>query len=337
MYVRWIFLYLFSMILSGCRFEPAQTPKVVTGTDDVEQVAESLPVKNREYIETSQNVWVKNYFSWTNNFLDSINQGRNYRINEYVLVMANPFIKDSLRNSDYYVLKDKGKIQYDPKASLVLSKGTMLYIPDSLETWQFEKDIQNTRLDLNIPEFLLRVYRYEKVIDSFVVRVGKNKSAFLAMAGKELDLRTKTGKGKIVRINKTPLFINPVDNKRYKETKRDDGNVTQLPNIPWLEVELNGNRYGQMLHPTTNLKTTGKAASNGCIGLREADAWSLFLYAPLGTPVIIRYDLKIPGPDSTIIQLKDVYDNYKKHKSATISASSFFPVKTQTLCYCGME
>ncbi len=103
------------------------------------------------------------------------------------------------------------------------------------------------------------------------------------MAGRVVDLRTQVGVGKIVRINRAPVFINPRDNKKYTSTRRDDNIRTKLPNIPWLEPEINGIRYGQLIHPTTNLETLGKAYSNGCISLRESDAWSVFFYAPLGT------------------------------------------------------
>ena len=65
-----------------------------------------------------------------------------------------------------------------------------------------------------------------------------------------------------------------------------------MPQIPWIETEINGVRNGQMIHPTTNPKTLGKAYSNGCIGTTEADAWIIYYYAPIGTPIEIKYDLK---------------------------------------------
>ncbi len=57
--------------------------------------------------------------------------------------------------------------------------------------------------------------------------------------------------------------------KQFFTTKRDDEKRTFMPLIPWIETEINGIRNGQMIHPTTNPKTLGKAYSNGCIRVRE--------------------------------------------------------------------
>ena len=53
--------------------------------------------------------------------------------------------------------------------------------------------------------------------------------------------------------------------------------VTKLPQIPFIETEINGIRNGQLIHPTTNPETLNKAYSNGCIGTKEADAWVILL------------------------------------------------------------
>lgn len=55
-----------------------------------------------------------------------------------------------------------------------------------------------------------------------------------------------------------------------------------------LEPAIDGIRIGQLIHLTTNLATLGKLSSNGCIGLRESDAWMVYYYAPLGTKVLFR-------------------------------------------------
>ena len=84
-----------------------------------------------------------------------------------------------------------------------------------------------------------------------------------------------------------------MNGKRYEQTKRDDGRYTKMPLIPYIEPEINGHRYGELIHPTTNPITLGKAYSNGCVGMKEADTWRLYYYAPLGTKVVFRYDLEI--------------------------------------------
>ena len=131
------------------------------------------------------------------------------------------------------------------------------------------------------------------------------------MAGRIIDMRTKPGEGKIIEVVKNPMFINPKDNRLYSSTTRDDKRRTTLPNIPWLVPEINGFNHGQLLHPTTNKRTLGKALSNGCIGMSEADAWTLYYYAPVGTVIKIRYDLKALSSGDTI-SLHDIYPEKSK-------------------------
>ena len=64
------------------------------------------------------------------------------------------------------------------------------------------------------------------------------------------------------------------------------------------------------IHPTTNPVTLGKASTNGCIGTSEADAWIVYYYAPVGTPVNIRYDLNVQDDNNGPLVLDDIYDLY---------------------------
>jgi L,D-transpeptidase ErfK/SrfK len=146
----------------------------------------------------------------------------------------------------------------------------------------------------------------------FPVRVGRNEKKYLEMSGRVQDLKTKTGKGEIVAHVRNPRFVNPVNNHQYFVTKRDDEKVTKLPQIPFIETEINGFRYGQMIHPTTNPETLGKAYSNGCIGTNEGDAWVIYYYAPINTKINIRYNLNVKGIDGVSLVLKDIYNYVKK-------------------------
>ena len=179
-----------------------------------------------------------------------------------MIVLNNPWLIDTLENTDYYRLKVKGVFNEDPQQLIALRKGQYLSIPDSLQADTLSKKLAATLIDINIPEFSLRIIENGKVLFTFPVRVGRTDKKYLAMAGREVDLRTKTGKGKIIRINRKPDFINPSNNKRYYTTKRDDGKITKLPGIPWIEPELDGNRFGQLIHPTTNPE--GEAPALGC-------------------------------------------------------------------------
>jgi len=337
-------IILLLSVLAACSTPNTKEPESVNALNDslnkIESAttAEDEIISISEYFTVTEEVYVKDYHKWIKAVIDSINKDRPYQLDEYILVHANPWIIDSLRNTDYYYLKDQGIISKDPTAIKLLDKDQKLLIPDSVTTLKIKNDLDNTRLDLNIPEFRLRIIRYDSIIAEFPVRVGRNDRRYLEMAKSTINLRTMPGNGKIVRINRNPSFINPRDNKRYKVTRRDDNIVTALPNIPWLEPEINGIRYGQLIHPTTNLETLGKPVSNGCIGLRESDAWSIYFYAPLGTVVNIRYDLEVQDTEGNTIKLENIYPGFEKLQNrineAKAAATAAAKLK-EPLCHCG--
>jgi len=80
-----------------------------------------------------------------------------------------------------------------------------------------------------------------------------------------------------------------------------------LPKIPFLHTIIDGHRWGQLIHPTTNQKTLGKAYSNGCIGTKEGDAWLIYYYAPVGTEINIRYDLVETNSEGDTSIYNDIY------------------------------
>jgi L,D-transpeptidase catalytic domain len=125
-----------------------------------------------------------------------------------------------------------------------------------------------------------------------------------------VDLRTPIGKGEIVKIERIPVYRNPETGERYELTRRDDGRTTKMPIIPSLEPAINGIRPGKVIHATTNPQSLGKAYSHGCIGMTEANAWTIYYSAPLRTKVIYRYDLKIRDIHGDTVRLKDIYHRY---------------------------
>ena len=186
--------------------------------------------------------------------------------------------------------------------------GDALRIPTQAAIDSIHQLLSNITIDVNIPEYTLRILVADTLLHQCPVRVGKNERKFLALAKHEVNLRTPIGEGGIIRIERNPLYINPEDGKRYNRTRRDDGHYTRLPRIPFLEPEINGIRGGALIHPTTNRKTLGKAVSNGCVGLSEADAWLVYYYAPIGTPVRFRYDLTVLDSSEKVMHLKDIYN-----------------------------
>ncbi|MGB5386909.1 MAG: L,D-transpeptidase [Eudoraea sp.] len=259
------------------------------------------------WIHMTRDIAVSQYFNYMDSLVMAYDSLVPYPLSEHLLVHANPWIIDTLANTDYYRMMARDSFVYDQRKMVVLKSSDSLLIPDSLSAASLKDSFKKTYLDINIPEFKLRIYQDTTALFTFPVRVGKNTKKYLAMGDKITDLRTLTGIGKIIRLERNPKFYNPVDQKRFYLTKRDDNKTTLMPQIPWIETEINGIRNGQMIHPTTNPKTLGKASSNGCIGTRESDAWIIYYYAPLGTPITIRYDLEITKVNGDKVKLKDIY------------------------------
>jgi len=258
-----------------------------------------------------------------------------YELSEYLIVRANPWIIDTLENTDYYRQMERGNFVFEQQKMIVLKAGDTLRLPGPQTAAAMLAKMKNTWLDINIPAFRLRIMEGDSVLYRFPVRVGKNQKKFLALVKNNVDLRTHTGTGEIIRISRNPVFYDPVTGKQFKFTKRDDHKTTLMPLIPWIEPSIDGMRYGQMIHPTTNPRSLGKAASNGCIGLKEADAWRVYYYAPLGTGVRIRYDLMEIGEQGDTLRYDDVY-RYKTggRKYGTSQASLFPPLHPGNVCWC---
>lgn len=285
-------------------------PLFTVKTSDFIQVSSAeQAIQRSELVHVfDDTVRIKDYFSVMNRIVEKYEPILTYPISEHLIIRNNPWVIDSLAATDYYQMKDRGITNLDPKELTIFRPGDFLVIPDSAAVDSLNQVFQQTYLDLNIPEFTIRVMLNGNVVDSFTARVGRNERKYLAMAGRVVDLRTHSGTGEIVQYSKDPVFINPADNHLYHVTHRDDGVLTGLPNIPWLVPEINGVRYGQLIHPTTNIETLGKAYSNGCIGISEASAWRLYYYVPLGTPIIIRYDLNIVDENGDTLQLENIYN-----------------------------
>lgn len=260
----------------------------------------------------NSNLTAGGYFEKIDSLVDLI-RNSGIDVDEYTLVLSNPRILDSLRAFDYYNLMDNGRFVYDPNSLVVLRAGDSIGIPDSLQIKKIRKMLAATRIDVNIPAFRLRLMtRGDTLIDA-PVRVGQNAHAFMAVINRTKDMKTPLGSGEIVRIARDPWYVNPRTGKRYKGTTRDDGRFTLMPKIPWLEPVIAGQRSGALIHPTTNRNTLGRAYSNGCVGTREDDAWTIYYHAPLGTPVHFRYELvEVIGGDT--IHYDDVYGRMKKKR-----------------------
>lgn len=305
----------------GCQNRAPEEPvEMISYLPDPVSPTDTVPKESALLHAVPYDVPIAWYFEYMDTIVAHYDSLLPYPITEHLIVRTNPWLIDTLAHTDYYVQAARDTFIYDSQAMPALQAGQQLVIPNAHQVDSLLECFAQTLIDVNIPEYTLRVWEGEEEKARFLVRVGQNRSKYLAMAGREVDLRTHTGEGFIWRIERNPIFINPSDNKRYSSTRRDDGKRTLLPRIPWLDPEIDGRRIGQLIHPTTNIATLGKAYSNGCIGLSEADAWRLYYYAPLKTKVIFRYDLERIDENGDTILFKNIYN---RSKQAVYAAQSW--------------
>lgn len=262
-----------------------------------------------------RDIKVSDYFPFMDSLIVSCDSILDYKLTEHLLVNANPWIIDTLVSFDYYERMEQGIFIYDQREMVVLRKRDTLWVPDSSAAAALERRFNHTLLDLNIPEFKLRIIEFDSVKYTFSVRVGRNEVKYLKTAGRQVSLRTPIGEGTIVRIERDPWFVDPVSGRPYSTTRRDDDRRTRMPRIPWMEPVIGGIRHGALIHPTTNPVTLGKAYSNGCVGTGEGDAWRIYYQAPIGTKVRFRYDLEITTGQGDTLRLEDIYRLYKNRNS----------------------
>lgn len=301
---KYVLFALWMFVLFSCRKKtegafPVADPYSSTEIDSALQPLDTLVL--------DEDLAVSGWFDFVDTLLAHPDTSLPYTLSEHLLAQANPWLIDSLAHTDYYYRKELGDTLLDQPAYPLLDSGTILLLPSAERADSILAFLDRILIDVNIPEFRMRLWAGDSLLHIFPVRVGRYERKYLKMAGQEVDLRTATGRGAIVRINRRPTYINPCDSRIYKVTRRDDGISTKTPLIPWLEPELDGRRPGHMIHPTTNPATLGRAFSNGCVGLSEEAAWRLYYHAPLGTEVVFRYDLKIINEAGDTVRLKDIY------------------------------
>jgi L,D-transpeptidase ErfK/SrfK len=264
---------------------------------------DSLPL----WIHVKKPIRIKNYFQFVDSIVSRYDTLVSYKLNEHLLVRANSWIIDTLVRTDFYHMMEQDSFVYDQKELIVIEAGDSIELPVSEKANALLSDFERTWIDVNIPEYRLRIFQDSVELYSLPIRVGQNRKKYLAMGDRITDLRTKTGLGRIIRHERYPDFYNPTNGRQFYVTRRDNDSVTLMPQIPWIETEIDGVRNGQMIHPTTNPETLEKAYSNGCIGTKEGDGWIIYYYAPLETPIQIRYDLTVKDYKGEMIALKDIY------------------------------
>ncbi len=259
------------------------------------------------YVLVNDTVRIERYFSYMDSLVTAYDSLTQYPLSEHLLVKSNSWIIDTLANTDYYRMVQRDSFVYDQRKMIVIKPDDSIIIPNPIEAYSIIEAFGKTRIDINLPEYKLRVYEDAMLSATYPIRIGQNKQKYLKMGDRLTDLKTKQGNGQIIGYRKNPDFYNPTTGKQFFVTRRDDNKTTLMPQIPWLVTEINGIRNGQLIHPTTNPKSLGKAYSNGCIGVKESDAWLIYYQCPIGTEINIRYDLNVIDDNGTELLLEDIY------------------------------
>jgi L,D-transpeptidase catalytic domain len=289
--------FLFVVCFNSCIHSPSMDAKPLAVSQKDTTI---LPILYADTVLVPYDVQVGHYFKFMDSLVKTYTPSVSYPLTEHLLVRANSWLIDSFIQTDYYSRKARGETVFDQKKLIILRQGDTLYIPSDTLAFSINAHQQNTWIDINIPEFKLRIVEGSDTLFSLPIRVGQNRERYLASIDKVISLRTKTGVGKIKGYYLKDFFINPVDNKKFTQTLRDDNFRTMMPLLPWLEPSINGECWGQLIHATTNENTLGKAYSNGCMGTKEGDIWRVYYYAPIGTKVVIRYNRRLIENNDTL-------------------------------------
>lgn len=295
------------MFLRSCNYLYMVPPQIPISIEPVQTVLADMEEPLFTHV-VEKDIPIKDYFNWIESLVITYDSLLPYDLSEQLWVHANPWIIDSFAHTDYYHQINQGNFLYDQKESIVLRMGDSLHLPSERLAQKLEKQLASIHIDVNLPEYTLRMLQKDSILLTFPIRIGQHRTKYLETEGRNVDLHTIIGRGIICNFIYQPKYINFNTGEEYKFTRRDDNKTTLMPLIPTLEPEINGLCHGQLIHPTTNPNTLGKAYSHGCMGTREQDAWRIYFYSRVGTPITIRYDLKVLDELGDTLVLPDVYE-----------------------------
>lgn len=133
-------------------------------------------------------------------------------------------------------------------------------------------EYEGVYLEINKTQNTLKIYLNGYVVKRFPVATGKN------------NLLTPEGKFKIITKVKNPWYL----------PKNIQGGDKKNPlGTRWLGLNVPGTggyKYG--IHGTSNPYSIGHHVSLGCIRMHNKDIEWMYRHIPLGTPVIIKSDMK---------------------------------------------
>ena len=155
---------------------------VIPGADKKDLAENQKEFSEKPYIIVDRDIQVRNYFSFIDSCVARLNKSVNYELNEHLLVRNNRWMIDTLASFDYYKRMERGEFIYDMREKFVLCSGDTLWAPDEKMAKELTGTFENTLIDLNIPEFRLRIFEYGMKKYEFTVRVGRNERKYLELA-----------------------------------------------------------------------------------------------------------------------------------------------------------
>ncbi|MGM3306499.1 L,D-transpeptidase [Anabaena sp. WFMT] len=126
-----------------------------------------------------------------------------------------------------------------------------------------------TQVVVNLSDRRVYVYRYDQVIASYPIAVGKK------------GWETPTGDFQVMHMEHHPIWRHPITGKVF-----EPGTDSPLGDR-WIGFWSDGrNEIG--FHGTPNTDLVGAAVSHGCLRMRNSDVKMLYSQVNLGTPVLVR-------------------------------------------------
>ena len=102
------------------------------------------------WIHISSDVAINEYFEYMDSLVNAYDSLVPYPLSEHLLVRANPWIIDTLANTDYYRMMARDSFVYDQRKMLALKSLDSIMIPDSLLATSLMDSFKKTHLDVNI-------------------------------------------------------------------------------------------------------------------------------------------------------------------------------------------
>ena len=112
--------------------------------DHVSITEEELIQYIPKIVQVERDIPIKQYFEYIDSIVHQYNTKDSLELSEHVLVRFNPWIIDTLANTDYYKMIERDSFVYNQKEMIVLKKGSEILIPDSLQVKTILNSFRNT-------------------------------------------------------------------------------------------------------------------------------------------------------------------------------------------------